>query len=106
MPITAGAGSLAVTISLSSKISHPPTGHLAVYGGAIIGIALVFISVALCYRFADAIFRRIGHAGTNVITRLTAFILLAIGVEIVWAASSRSILALSAKSAAPSRGCR
>ena len=59
MPITAGAGSLAVTISLSSKISHPPTGHLAVYGGAIIGIALVFISVALCYRFADAIFRRI-----------------------------------------------
>jgi multiple antibiotic resistance protein len=97
MPITAGAGSLAITISLSSKISHPPTGHLAVYGGAIIGIALVFISVALCYRFADAIFRRIGHVGTNVITRLTAFILLAIGVEIVWGGLKPLILGLSAK---------
>jgi multiple antibiotic resistance protein len=67
------------------------------YGGAIIGIALVFVSTALCYRFADVIFRRIGHAGTNVITRLSAFILLAIGVEIVWGGLKPLILALSAK---------
>ena len=39
-------------------------------------------------------FRQIGHAGTNVITRLTAFILLAIGVEIVWGGLKPLILAL------------
>jgi|HubBroStandDraft_3_1064219.scaffolds.fasta_scaffold04492_5 multiple antibiotic resistance protein len=97
MPITAGAGSLAVTISLSSKISRSGRSDLMDYGGAIIGIALVFVSTALCYRFADVIFRRIGHAGTNVITRLSAFILLAIGVEIVWGGLKPLILALSAK---------
>ena len=54
-------------------------------------------SVAVCYRFADTIFRRIGEAGTNVVTRLTAFILLAIGVEIVWGGLKPLILPLSAK---------
>jgi len=57
-------------------------GALVGYGGAIIGIALVCASVALCYRFADAIFRRIGQTGANMITRPNAFILLAIGVEV------------------------
>jgi len=57
----------------------------------------VSASVAVCYRFADTIFRRIGEAGTNVVTRLTAFILLAIGVEIVWGGLKPLILPLSAK---------
>ena len=57
----------------------------------------MFASVAVCYRFADTIFRRIGEAGTNVVTRLTAFILLAIGVEIVWGGLKPLILPLSAK---------
>jgi len=61
MPITAGAGSLAVTISLWSRVSHSGTGALVGYGGVIIGIALVFVNVASCYRFADAIFRRIAR---------------------------------------------
>ncbi len=97
MPITAGAGSLAVTISLSSRISRSGTNELASYGATIVGIVLVFASVAVCYRFADMIFRRIGEAGTNVVTRLTAFILLAIGVEIVWGGLKPLILSLSAK---------
>lgn len=97
MPITAGAGSLAVTISLSSRVSHSGTSALVGYGGVIIGIALVFVSVALCYRFADAIFRRIGEAGTTVVTRLTAFILLAIGVEMIWGGLKPLILSLSVK---------
>jgi multiple antibiotic resistance protein len=97
MPITAGAGSLAVTISLSSRISRSGTNELVGYGATIVGIVLVFASVALCYRFADTIFRRIGHVGTNVVTRLTAFILLAIGVEMVWGGLKPLILSLSAK---------
>ncbi len=84
MPITAGAGSIAIALSLSSKILHGGGNIAAGYAGAIIGICLVFASVALCYRFADAIFSRIGPAGTGVITRLTAFLLLAIGVAVTW----------------------
>lgn len=97
MPITAGAGSLAVTIALSSKMARSGTNDLVGYGATIIGIVLVFACVAVCYRFADAIFQRIGEVGTNVVTRLTAFILLAIGVEIVWGGLKPLILSLSAK---------
>jgi multiple antibiotic resistance protein len=97
MPVTAGVGLLTVTISLWSRVSHSGTGALVGYGGVIIGIALVFVNVALCYRFADAIFRRIGEAGTTVVTRLMAFILLAIGVEMMWGGFKPLILSLSAK---------
>lgn len=84
MPITAGAGSIAVAISLSSRILHAGANVTAGYGGAVLGICLVFTAVALCYRFSDAIFGRIGSVGTNVVTRLTAFFLLAIGVAVTW----------------------
>ena len=77
MPITAGAGALAVTISLSSKMARSGTNDLAGYGATIIGIVLVFASVASRYRFADTIFHRIGQVGPNVVTRLRAFVLLA-----------------------------
>jgi len=97
MPITAGAGSLAITISLSSKILHSATDQVAGYTGAIIGICLVFLTVAVCYRFADTLFTRLGTVGTTVITRLTAFFLLAIGVEVIWGGLRPLILSLSSK---------
>ena len=94
MPITAGAGSIAITLSLSSKIAHTGGDLVAGYTGAVIGIGLVFVVVALCYRFADLIFARIGTAGTGVITRLTAFLLLAIGVAVTWGGLRPLLLSL------------
>ena len=94
MPITAGAGSIAIALSLSSKIAHVGGNLVAGYTGAVIGIGLVFVVVALCYRFADLIFARIGTAGTGVITRLTAFLLLAIGVAITWGGLRPLLLSL------------
>lgn len=94
MPLTAGAGSLAIAISLSSRIQHAGTDPVAGYGGAVLGICLVFACVALCYRYADVIFQRIGAAGTAVLTRLTAFLLLAIGVAVTWGGLTQLILAL------------
>jgi len=38
----------------------------------------------LCYRYADPILRKLGAVGTAIVTRLTAFILLCIGVQILW----------------------
>ena len=95
MPITAGAGSLAISISLSSKIMHSGQDFAAGYVGAVLGILLVFACVAVCYRFSDAIFERIGRVGTNVLTRLTAFFLLAIGVDVTWGGLKLLIASLS-----------
>ncbi|MBS7701524.1 MarC family protein [Chelatococcus sp. YT9] len=96
IPITAGAGSLAVTLSLSSRIARGDSHPVAGYVGATLGICLVFITVALCYRFSDKIFARVGAAATGAITRLTAFLLLAIGVAVTWDGLKQLILSLRA----------
>jgi multiple antibiotic resistance protein len=49
-----------------------------------LGILLVAVSIYLCYRYADRILRTLGPTGTSVVMRLSAFILLCIGVQICW----------------------
>ncbi len=50
----------------------------------ITGVALVALSIYLCYRFAEPIARVLGRTGTSVVLRLSAFIALCIGVQIIW----------------------
>jgi multiple antibiotic resistance protein len=49
-----------------------------------VGILLVALGVYFCYRYADEILRKLGTTGTIVLVRLTAFILMCIGVQICW----------------------
>jgi multiple antibiotic resistance protein len=86
MPLTVGPGSMSVAIALGSQ--RPKTAdlaHLALLGGAAVaGIVAIVLTIYLCYRFADVIVARLGSGGTNVLVRLSAFILLCIGIQIVW----------------------
>ena len=56
----------------------------------ITGVALVALSIYLCYRFAETIARVLGRTGTSVVLRLSAFIALCIGVQIIWNGVSRA----------------
>jgi len=49
-----------------------------------VGILIVALAVYLCYRHADRIVRQLGPIGTGIVLRLSAFILLCIGVQIIW----------------------
>ena len=51
--------------------------------GVVLGIVLVSSTVYLCYRFAARLLRALGRNGTGVLLRLSAFILLSIGVQIL-----------------------
>ena len=51
---------------------------------AAVGILIVALSIYLCYRYADRILHKLGPTGTSVVVRLSAFILLCIGVQICW----------------------
>ena len=44
----------------------------------------ISLSVYLCYRFADRIIAVLGHGGMTVVVRLTAFILMCIGIQVIW----------------------
>jgi multiple antibiotic resistance protein len=84
MPLTVGPGSISVALTLGA---NPPPGFrsllLTVLAHAV-GILLVAAGVYFCYRYADRILRKLGPTGTSVVVRLTAFILLCIGVQIFW----------------------
>ena len=50
----------------------------------LIGIAIITIIVYLSYRFASRLIASLGETGTNVFLRLSAFIMLCVGVAIFW----------------------
>ena len=51
---------------------------------ALIGIALIGMSIFLCYGFADRLAQVLGRTAMNVMIRLSAFLLVCIGVQIMW----------------------
>ena len=87
MPLTVGPGSMSVAIALGSQ---RPSGSLDLYqlallaGAAVIGIVATAVTVYICYRYAERIIAMLGKSGTNVVVRLSAFILLCIGIQILW----------------------
>jgi multiple antibiotic resistance protein len=83
MPITTGPGTIAVAVALSA--SRPQTfdgfaGFFFGQTGAAVALALV---IWVIYQSADRIGRLIGHSGSRTVTRLSAFLLLCIGVQIL-----------------------
>jgi multiple antibiotic resistance protein len=86
LPLTVGPGSIAVAITLGSQRPRGVelTQTLMLGGVAVIGLVAVCLSVYLCYRYAERVAKVLGESGTNVVVRLSAFILLCIGVQIIW----------------------
>jgi multiple antibiotic resistance protein len=85
MPLTVGPGSIAVALTLGSN-THAET-HLQLIASALfatIGIVLIGITIFLCYRYADGLQRLLGPTGTSIVIRLSAFILVCIGIQIMF----------------------
>ena len=51
---------------------------------AILGAGVIALSILLTYRYASRVSRLIGHTGMMVVVRLSAFMMLCIGVGITW----------------------
>lgn len=87
MPLTVGPGSLSVAITIGSRKS-PGFSHvmeLILHAfGALAGIVAVAATIYLAYRFAEHLARLLGATGLEVMVRLSAFILMCIGIEIMW----------------------
>jgi len=86
MPLTVGPGSISVAITLgSARPAAADFAQLALLGGAAVaGLLAVAATIFLCYRFAERITSGLGERGTSVLVRLSAFILLCIGIQIIW----------------------
>jgi len=51
---------------------------------AFVGFALIALCIFLCYGFADRLARTLGRTAMTVITKLSSFLLVCIGVQIGW----------------------
>ncbi|HTO48638.1 MAG TPA: MarC family protein [Burkholderiales bacterium] len=83
-PLTTGPGTIAASIALGAQIPSTPVLFLA---GAIVaatGAALVSLALYLIFRNSTEVLAWLGEVGMLVMTRLMAFILLCIGIEIMW----------------------
>ena len=84
LPLTVGPGSISVAITLGANASRRHTLHPLTILTALVGFALISSSIFLCYGFADRLARRLGRSATMVITKLSSFLLVCIGVQIAW----------------------
>jgi multiple antibiotic resistance protein len=89
LPITVGPGCISIAITLGAHLRHQAGpgwehGFPRHFTAALIGMFLLCVLVAVCYGNADRMVRWLGKSGTTIMTRLSAFILLAIGVQIMW----------------------
>jgi multiple antibiotic resistance protein len=85
LPITVGPGCISIAITLGAHMKHEagPIWERG-YVSALIGMFALCLLVSICYSRADRLVRMLGKSGTAILTRLSAFILLAIGVQIIW----------------------
>jgi len=83
-PLTTGPGTIAASIALGSQIPTTPVLYLA---GAIVaaaGAVLVSAVLYLIFRNSARVLAWLGEIGMLVLMRLMAFILLCIGIQIMW----------------------
>jgi multiple antibiotic resistance protein len=84
MPLTVGPGSISVAVTLGANPPRNLRALLTTTLAHVLGVLITVLAIYLCYRYADRLVRRLGATGTNIMIRLTAFILLAIGTQIIW----------------------
>ena len=84
LPLTVGPGSISVGITIGAN--HPSTvrSYVAAAVTSVVGVVIVCATIYACYRYSRRLGQLLGPTGTAVVLRLSAFILLCIGVQIVW----------------------
>src|SRR5664279_630875 len=88
LPITVGPGCISIAITLGAHLRHEAGagfehGYPRHFIAALVGMFLLCLLVWLCYGNAGRLVKMLGKSGTTIVTRLSAFILMAIGVQIV-----------------------
>lgn len=84
LPLTVDPGVISVAITVGANHAHTLERVMIQVVAAFIGTGIVAISILLTYRYATRVGQWIGHTGMMVMMRLSAFIVLCIGVQIGW----------------------
>jgi multiple antibiotic resistance protein len=84
MPLTIDPGVMSVAVAIGANHARTLNGLLIQITAAVIGTSIVALCIWVTYRYAGRFAARIGQRGMSVVVRLSAFIVLSIGVQIGW----------------------
>ena len=84
LPLTVGPGSISVAIAVGANRREGSEWRWSLIVGMVLGSLLIAASIYLSYRFAERLGRTLGDSAMNVIIRISSFILVCIGVQILW----------------------
>ena len=84
LPLTVGPGSISVAITLGANFPRHAGMNTMAIAAAVAGALLTAITVWVCYGSSERLARLIGETGMGVIMRLSSFLLVCIGVQIIW----------------------
>jgi multiple antibiotic resistance protein len=103
LPLTVGPGAISVALTIGSHHPRDPFGAHAMLltGVALLGLFAIALAIYGSYRFAVPLVRYLGEAGVNVLVRLSAFILVCIGIQIGWSGLSALFAGLQHPAALP-----
>lgn len=99
LPLTTGPGTIAVMISLGlsrSAYSGFPQ-DLEFFVASLLATIVIAVVIYICFAYSDRVEIMLGRGGTDIVVRLTAFILFCLGVQIIWTGGSEllgSVIAL------------
>ncbi|HEX7381696.1 MAG TPA: MarC family protein [Nevskiaceae bacterium] len=95
-PLTCGPGAISVAIAVGAGLNAKHVVLTAAnFAGGLVGMVVVAAIVAVTYRYADFLVQRLGRVGTIVLLRLMAFLLLCIGIDMMWLGLADSVSGLA-----------
>jgi len=96
LPLTVGPGSISIAITLGANEPRHLGANVVALISAAIGAALIAVTIYLCYGYSARLAAAVGPSGMNVILRLSSFLLVCIGVQILWNGVSALVKTLNA----------
>lgn len=97
-PLTCGPGSISAAITVGAALhSRHWASTAANFAGGLTAMVITGALVLLTYRYAGRLLRPLGEVGLVVFLRLSAFILLCVGVQIFWDGASELLRTLPAR---------
>ncbi len=83
LPFTTGPGTISVAVALSSSRPTNPEGGLPFYVGLSLAAVGMGLLIVISYASADRLVALLGPGRSRIVTRLSAFLLLCIGTQIL-----------------------
>jgi len=84
-PMTTGAGTISVILTLSAhEDENSLLSHVTNLGALFIAILLICLLIYICYANTPRLIRRLGPRGEQIVNRLSAFLVFCIGMQIAF----------------------